>query len=131
MTRLQKKCFLFSVGMHGLLAVIVLVSSAFRDKPDANDIPILTMIPANILDEAGAGGGSPEPAAAPQPAAARCPSTSARHATAAVVRTPQPIAPQQPAEPVERPKPREVEKEKAPQPSVAKEAEAKPAHKAS
>ncbi len=62
MTRLQKKCFLLSAGVHGLLLVILVGSSAFRDKPVTKDIPILmTMIPAKILDQAGAGGGSPEP----------------------------------------------------------------------
>jgi outer membrane biosynthesis protein TonB len=116
MTRLQKKCFLFSVGMHGLLAVIVLGSSAFSGKPATKDIPILTMIPARILDEAGAGGGSPEPAAAPQPAPP-------------VARTPQFVAPPHAAELLERPKPREAEREPAPQPLIAKEAEAKPARK--
>ena len=121
MTRLQKKCFLFSVGMHVLLAVIVLVSSAFRDKPDGKDIPILTMIPSKILDEAGAGGGSPEPAAALQPAPP-------------AVQTPQPVTPQQsvapqPVEPVEPPKPREAQQERVPQPSVAKEVVTTPARK--
>jgi TonB family protein len=119
MTRLQKKCFLFSVGMHGLLGVIVLGSSAFRDKPAAKDIPILTMIPANILDEPGAGGGSPEPAAAPQPPQPAPPA----------IRTPQPVAPPHAAELMVHPKAQEVEKEAAPLPLIAKEAEAKPAKK--
>jgi outer membrane biosynthesis protein TonB len=116
MTRLQKKCFLFSAGMHSLLGVIVLGSAAFREKPATRDIPILTMIPARILDEAGAGGGSPEPAAAPQPAAPAVPA-------------PQPIAPPHAAELLPRPKPREAEREPAPQPLIAKEAEARPARK--
>jgi TonB family protein len=120
MTRLQKKCFLFSLGMHGLLGVIVLGSAAFREKPAAKDIPILTMIPARILDEAGAGGGSPEPAVAPQPAPPAPP----------VVQTPQPVAPPHAAELLERPKPREVSKEPAPQPLVAKEVVTNPVHKA-
>jgi outer membrane biosynthesis protein TonB len=119
MTRLQKKCFLFSAGMHGLLGVIVLASAAFSGRPASKDIPILTMIPARILDEAGAGGGSPEPAAAPQPPPPAAPA----------VRTLQPIAPPHAAELLERPKPREVEKEPAPQPLIATEAEARPARK--
>jgi TonB family protein len=120
MTRLQKKCFLFSAGMHGLLGVIVLGSSAFREKPATKDIPILTMIPARILDEPGAGGGSPEPAAAPQPAQPAAP----------IVRPPQPVAPPHAAELMERPIPREVAKEPAPQPLMAKEVVANPVHKA-
>jgi TonB family protein len=129
MTRLQKKCFLFSVGMHGLLGVIVLGSSAFRDKPATKDIPILTMIPARILDEAGAGGGSPEPAAAPRPSQPVAPAIQAPQPAPSVVRLQQPVAPSHAAEVLERPKPREVEREPAPQPSIAKEAEAKPARK--
>jgi protein TonB len=129
MTRLQKKCFLFSAGMHGLLLVILLGSSAFRDKPATKDIPILTMIPARILDEAGAGGGSPEPAAAPQPPPPAAPVVQAPQPAPSIVQPPQPVAPRQPVEPVDRPKAREVEKEAAPQPLIAKEAEARPARK--
>jgi TonB family protein len=97
MTRLQKKCFLFSVGMHGLLLVILLGSSAFRDKPETRDMPIFTMIPANILDAPGAGGGSPAPAVAPQPPQPAPP----------VVQPQPPAAQQQTPQPVERPQPRE------------------------
>lgn len=61
MNRLQKKCFVFSIGMHGLLAVILIGSAAFRDRPDKTDAPILSLIPANILDQSGVGGGEPAP----------------------------------------------------------------------
>jgi TonB family protein len=105
MTRLQKKCFLFSAGMHGLLGVILLGSSAFRDKPATKDIPILTMIPSRILDEAGAGGGSPAPAAAPQPAQPAAPAVQAPPHAAELLAHPEP------------------------QPLIAKEAEAQPARK--
>ena len=113
MTRLQKKCFLLSVGVHGLLLVILVGSSAFRDKPATKDIHMLmTMIPANILDKAGVGGGSPEPAAAapqpPQPAPQVIRTPPTPRPAPAVVRTPQPVERQQPVERVERPKPREV-----------------------
>lgn len=70
MTRLQKKCLLFSLSMHGLLLVVVVASSAFRSKPEPQEMQILTMLPANIVDRPGAGGGSPQPAVAqalPQP----------------------------------------------------------------
>jgi TonB family protein len=128
MTRLQKKCFLVSAGMHGLLGVVLFGTAAFRDKPAPKDIPILTMIPSRILDEAGAGGGSPAPAAAaPQPAAQP---VQPPQPAPAVVRTPQPVAPPQPAEPIERPQPREVEREPAPEHSTERETEAKPVHKA-
>jgi periplasmic protein TonB len=59
MTRLQKKCMVFSLGLHGLLAVLLLASAAFRSRPPQTDLQIMTMIPANIVDRAGAGGGTP------------------------------------------------------------------------
>jgi TonB family protein len=109
MTRLQKKCFLFSACMHGLLGIILVIGSAFRSQPATKDMQILTMIPSKILDEPGAGGGSPEPVAPPQPA--------------------QPVEPAHAAEMVERPKPRDVVKEISPEPAIERETEAKPAHK--
>jgi outer membrane biosynthesis protein TonB len=128
MTRLQKKCFLFSAGMHGLLGAILVCGSAFRAKPSTVNIPIMTMIPARILDEAGAGGGSPEPVAAPQP-----PPPAALQAqpspAAPVVQLPQPVAPPRAAEALERPKPREIEREPTPQPAPEEAVETKPARK--
>jgi TonB family protein len=67
MTRLQKKCFMFSAGMHGLLLVVLVASSAFSAKPAVESQPILTMIPANIVDRATAmpAGATPRPQPAP------------------------------------------------------------------
>jgi TonB family protein len=59
MTRLQKKCMIFSLGLHGLLAVILLASAGFSDNAPPMDLQVLTMIPANIVDRAGSGGGTP------------------------------------------------------------------------
>ncbi|MGD0814236.1 MAG: energy transducer TonB [Verrucomicrobiota bacterium] len=129
MTRLQKKCFLFSAGMHGLLAVILVIGSAFRSQPATKDMQILTMIPSKIVDGADAGGGSPEPVAPPQPAAPAAPAVQPPQPAPPAVQPPQPVEPVHPAEMVERPKPREVEREVAPEPSIAKETETKPAHK--
>lgn len=48
------------MGLHGLLAVILLVSNGFSSAPPSPaDLQILNMIPANILDRDGAGGGTP------------------------------------------------------------------------
>ncbi|HEY3856069.1 MAG TPA: energy transducer TonB [Verrucomicrobiae bacterium] len=74
MNRLEKKCFVFSVGLHGLLAVILLGSAAFRNRTEDAEMPILSMIPANIIDGASSGGGEPAPSmratpAPPQPQA--------------------------------------------------------------
>jgi TonB family protein len=133
MTPLQKKCFLFSIGMHCLLLVILVGSAAFRDKPDAKDSQmVLTMIPANILDKAGVGGGSSEPTptvAVPQQTAVQAPTPTPP--------TPHPVQPAEPVpvrlttEPVERPKPKvkEIEAEPTEKPVIAKEAAIKPAKK--
>jgi TonB family protein len=115
MTRLQKKCFLISAGMHGLLLAVLLGSSAFRDKPVTSDMPILHVIPANILDEAGAGGGSPEPAVAPQPAAP-------------VAQPQPPVAPQRPPEPAQRPQPRQPVAEPTQPALLPKKVAVKPPH---
>ncbi len=58
MTRLQKKCLLFSAGLHGLLGVILIGSAGFGSRPVQTDLQIMTFIPANIVDRAGAGGGA-------------------------------------------------------------------------
>jgi TonB family protein len=110
MNRLQKKCFLFSMVVHGLLALIVLATVAFRTDPVQSDFQIMTLIPARLLDRAGAGGGSPAMTVAPQPQPQAQPQAQPR---------PQPPPPQahpeeQPAparmpEPVERPQPRQPE----------------------
>ena len=63
MTRLQKKCFVFSMGLHGLLAATLIVSAGFSSRPEDSGLQVLSMIPANILDGAGAHGGTPAAAA--------------------------------------------------------------------
>ncbi|HEX3717139.1 MAG TPA: TonB family protein [Verrucomicrobiae bacterium] len=52
---------MFSIGMHCLLAVILIGSAAFRDRPDKTDAQILSLIPPNIIDQAGVGGSEPAP----------------------------------------------------------------------
>lgn len=118
MTRVQKKCFVFAVGMHALLIGILLVSAGFGERSDQTQMEVLTMIPANILDRAGAGGGSPA-----APARLRMPAPEPQETV------PQPrIQPAvrplptraEPVEPVERSLPREtaqVEEETLPQES--------------
>ena len=74
MTRFQKKCLIFSVGLHGLLVVILFASAGFSSSPPPMDLQVMTLIPANIVDRAGAGGGTPAlnivPLPHPQPAPA-------------------------------------------------------------
>ncbi len=69
MTRLQKKCLVFSVGLHGLLGVILIASAGFGSAPRATDLEIMTFIPANIVDRAGTGGGTRVVNLTPQPRA--------------------------------------------------------------
>src|SRR6266487_6156593 len=58
MTRLQKKCFLASAALHGLLLLIILFGAAFlgpsKEKPLPNR---LNVIPWRLLDDALSGGG--------------------------------------------------------------------------
>jgi len=56
MNRLEKKCLVFSAGMHGLLGVILIGSAAFLSSPEENNAPILSLIPPNIIDGATRGG---------------------------------------------------------------------------
>jgi TonB family protein len=65
MTRLQKKCLVCSLSLHGLLAAIVFFSAAFRTRPEESNLQVLSIIPANLLDRAGAGGGTPAASVAP------------------------------------------------------------------
>jgi len=53
MNRLQKKCVIATAGFHLLLLVILIVGPAFfSQKPKADDLPVLDVIPANLIDAA-------------------------------------------------------------------------------
>ena len=53
MNRLQKKCAIVTVGFHLLLVVILIVGPGFfAPKPKADDLQILDVIPANLIDAA-------------------------------------------------------------------------------
>ncbi|HEX4645769.1 MAG TPA: cell envelope integrity protein TolA, partial [Verrucomicrobiae bacterium] len=61
MNRLQKKCFIFSVSLHGLLLGVFLFGSAFfvsEEKPD--NTRVLHMISGKLVDDALSSGGNPE-----------------------------------------------------------------------
>jgi TonB family protein len=102
MRNLQRKFFLISAAVHGLLFGVLLVGPAFmgrRPKP-MEDLPILHVIPARLVDELVSGGGSPT---AVPPEATRQPQPE-----------PQP-QPQPRVEPAPQPKP-QPRVEPAPQP---------------
>jgi len=53
MNRLQKKCVLATAGVHLLLLVILLVGPAFfQPRHPADNMPVLDVIPANLIDAA-------------------------------------------------------------------------------
>lgn len=65
MDRLQKKCLIVSVGMHGFLLLVLLFGSAFfvsRKKP--LDLPAMRVVPQTLVDAALSGGGG-DPKVAP------------------------------------------------------------------
>jgi protein TonB len=74
MNRLQKKCVIGTAGVHLLLLVILFVGPAFfYSRPKADDMQVLDVIPANLIDAAFNSGVAnatpppPAPATPPQP----------------------------------------------------------------
>ena len=75
MNRLQKKCVIATSGAHLLLIVILFVGPAFfYSKPKADDLQVLDVIPANLIDapfNSGVANAAPPPpapvVAPPQP----------------------------------------------------------------
>jgi TonB family protein len=60
MNRLQKKCLVASVALHGLLAGIIVVGPAFLPhRPQPPNLPVITVIPSKLIDQAFYGGGDP------------------------------------------------------------------------
>ncbi len=116
MTRLQKKCFMFSAGMHGLLLLILVASSAFREKPQTEEMPLFNYIPQTIVDGAtrvsgGAAAPAPQqPQPPPQVAQPTPPQPSPPQPAKPVVQRSEPVTPVEPPrphhirqEPVEKP----------------------------
>lgn len=102
MNRLQKKCFIASASIHGLLAVIVLVGPGFMssDTKTVDNLPFIDCPPDVVIDRALYGGGNPN--AKPPPAAPPAPPA---HETAPPQETkpaPKPRDPE-PVEPVKHP----------------------------
>jgi protein TonB len=50
MNRLQKKCVLATAGVHLLLLVTLLCSGFFKPRPKDDDLQVLDVIPANLID---------------------------------------------------------------------------------
>src|SRR5438034_11031656 len=80
MSRLQKKCFIVSAGVHLLLLIILLVCPAFlSSKTHSEDVQALPFYPSKLIDAALMGGGNrnAKPPPAIQPALQ--PSVQAQH----------------------------------------------------
>jgi outer membrane biosynthesis protein TonB len=91
MDRLQKKCFMAATGMHVLLAVILLLGSAFMSRsPKQEEIQMIDFVPTVISDGA-VGGGNPKADRAPAPRVVTPPAPPKEVAPAPVVK-PQPKA---------------------------------------
>jgi len=61
MNRLQKKCILGSVVLHGLLLLVILFGAAFiSKKPSPPPENRIMLIPSKLVDSAGGGGGDPK-----------------------------------------------------------------------
>jgi TonB family protein len=71
MNRLQKKCVIATTGVHLLLIVILFVGPAFfYSRPKADDLQVLEVIPANLIDasfNSGVANAAPPPPAPPAP----------------------------------------------------------------
>jgi TonB family protein len=114
MNRVQKKCLLASVALHGLLVGIVFVGPAFLPrKPQPPSLPLLTVIPSKLIDEAFSGGGNPNgqlptPQAPLQQPTPPAPAPAPQPAPAQEVKAPEPIPPQpEPKPPDPKPQPRQ------------------------
>ncbi len=106
MDRLQKKCFVASVGLHALLAAVLLFGPAFlAPRQQVLDLAVLDVIPPTLVDAAFSGGGTPEakppppaplvqPAPPPTPAPAPQPAPQPRPQPPVARSTPAPASPE-------------------------------------
>jgi outer membrane biosynthesis protein TonB len=117
MNRVQKKCLVASTTLHGLLLLVLLLSSAFLARPSQQfELPLLDMIPARLVDAALFGGGDPE-AQPPAPTPAPTPPTPEPKPIPATEPKPKPV-PQPAPTPTPTPKPAVVVPE-SPKPKPA------------
>jgi TonB family protein len=100
MSRVQKKCFIASTGVHLLLVVILFVGSAFFSPPKkGEDLQELDFVPTRLVDAMVSGGGervrgTPQPPTPP-------PSS---HATPTPERAKEPDPPKEPVKQQKQPK---------------------------
>jgi len=113
MNRLQKKCTIVTVGIHVLLVVILVVGPGFfAPKPKTDDLQILDVIPANLIDAAFNSGKRDSQPPPPTPVVtppAPAPTPVVAQPAPPKVQTPEPVKPVE-KEPMPEPKPAEKPK---------------------
>src|SRR5438034_6631340 len=92
MTRQQRKCVLASAALHSLLFAILFLGPAFLSpsRKTAENLPLLTVIPARLIDQAASGGGSAPPATVPVTQTPEPPQIEPRREPQLPVRDPEP-----------------------------------------
>lgn len=112
MDRLQKKCVIASAATHLLLVALLFISPAFVTPEKPVTLPVLTFIPATLVDDPFSGGGTPTPPApAPEPDKPEPPAPE-----------PEPVAPPPKSKPKPKPEPKTE-----PEPEPAKPEPTRPA----
>jgi TonB family protein len=115
MNRLQRKCLFTSAALHGLLLLVLLLSSAFLDrKPEPFNLPLLPFIPAHLIDAELYGGGDPAAQPVPTP-----PQEQPPPAPKPQPAEPPPVRPQPKPEPRVEPKPSKTPEVKVTEPRPA------------
>ncbi len=107
MNRLQKKCLIMTAGFHLLLVTLVCGSGffTFTHKPKPDDTPLLTVIPANLIDaelSSGVKNAQPPPPTPPSPPEPTPPQPKPPEPK------PEPVKPLEPVKPVEPVKPKQL-----------------------
>ena len=127
MKRIQKKCFLGSLGAHAFLVVILLVAPAFFKKPrpkkDTQPVNLIDHAVLAAIANAGAAAAPSLPQPKPVPPKAETPKPKPQVKKAEPKPKPKPPKP--------KPKPKPVQKKKAPTPKpkpkpIIKQSKAKP-----
>lgn len=129
MSRLQKKCLIASSALHGLLAVILLVGTAFLVKEEEHvDQTVLNFIPDKLVDAAMQRAAGPLAPALPPPSQPPAPISQPPPVTPTAAKQPEPEAnpnpakgKEQPPEPKEEPKPPKLEPKKSEPEEVKKD----------
>ena len=120
MSRLQKKCLIASSALHGLLAVILLVGTAFLVKEEEHvDQTVLNFIPDKLVDAAMQRAAGPLAPATPPPSQPPAPISQPPPVTPTAAKQTEPEAnpnppkeKEQPPEPKEEPKRPKLEPKK-------------------